>query len=87
MIKSAVANLQQAGIVLYRDKNTACENKIMLLFVILSMPGLPLKNPLLHICVAINAPVNAKSSWLLQICDFRLSKIELPAFAEKTFFK
>ena len=62
MIKSAVANLQQAGIVLYRDKNTACENKIMLLFVILSMPGLPLKNPLLHICVAINALTNDKPS-------------------------
>ena len=51
------------------------------------MPGLPLKNPLLHICVAINALANAKPSWLVQICDSPLPKTELATPAEKTFLK
>ena len=62
MLSMRVAILQQAVIVLSQAEIAACENKIMLVFVILSMPGLPLKNPLLHICVAINALTNAKPS-------------------------
>ena len=62
MLSMCVAILQQAGIVLSQAEIAACENKIMLVFVILPVMGPLLKNALSHICVAINALINARRS-------------------------
>ena len=62
MFHKHVANLHQAGIVLLRAKTGACENKIMMVFVGLTVQKQHPKIALSQVCVAINAPVNAKSS-------------------------
>ena len=62
MLSKRVAILQQAGIVLSQAEIAACENKIMLVFVILPQARATHKTSLSHICVAINALVNTRRS-------------------------
>ena len=62
MFHKRVANLHQAGIVLQRGKTGACENKIMMIFVRLTMPNLRRKSALSQVCVAINTLANATGS-------------------------
>jgi hypothetical protein len=62
MFYPRVANLQQAGIVLCPGEIAACENKIMMIFVMLTVSNLPPKTGLSQLCVARNALINAKGS-------------------------
>ena len=57
-----VANLHQAGIFLQHCETGACENKIMMIFVSLTVPNLRPQSALSQVCVAINTPANAKGS-------------------------
>lgn len=62
MVRSYVANLHQAGIVLQHGGTSACEIKIMMIFVSLTVPNLRPKSALSQVCVAINVLTNATGS-------------------------
>ena len=87
MILNHVANLHQAGIVLQLGKTSACEIKIMMIFVSLTVPDFRPKSVLSQVCVAINTPAIAKVSWLMQICDYGLLKTALANVVGKKIFK
>ena len=62
MFLNHVANLHQAGIVLPHGETSACEIKIMMIFVSLTVPDFRPKSALSQVCVAINTPAIAKVS-------------------------